>query len=1064
MDDDRDLLFGLLHASPDGLWLIGLDGQTLFANERLGRILGRSPDELGDLTVFDAVSDDQGRADLDEHLRLMRQGHPGRDNEEVLINRPDGTEAWTLVSWTPMHDASGALLGYLHRLTEYTARRRLLVALQDREQQLADAQRIARLGSWTWDLEADRMWWSQECYTVFDLSPDRFGETWTWFLSLIHPDDRDSVASIVLTAIRQHDTFRWEARVPTSSGATRWVRGLGEVERDDDGTVVRLSGTNQDITDVRSADEAATEATLRLQLLQRMAEAANRSTTVADALVRAAHALDEHSGWRPVCVFVRTERGAPLSALKLPEPGDGLPVPDVEQAEQCWQASDVVIAPWADHPGHSVVTLPVLSGRGVACVIQLLADVSEPDVYTWSLMRQISDQLSRVAERERAAVQLAEARDEAMAASRHKSEFLATMSHEIRTPMNGVIGLNDLLLRSDLDDQQRRLADGVRSAGLTLLALINDILDLSKIESGRLELEVTEFDVRAVVDETAMILSGPAQDKGLELIVGCSPAVPRTLLGDPVRLGQVLTNLGSNAVKFTEAGEVVIDLTLDGLDGHAPGTVGLRVEVRDTGIGIDEPDLAGLFDAFTQADRSTTRQHGGTGLGLAISQRLVGSMGGTIGVRSAPGAGSRFWFTVPLAVGDPEHDLTLLAAQPLRRRRVLVIDDNPTAASFVVRQLTTWNLQAQLATSADEAMTALSVAAAEGTPYDLALVDLEMPDVDGLELGRRIRLDESVGDVVLVLIAAEGSVGPGELAAAGFRGRTTKPVRASELYDAMLDATTATSAPVVQPRHRAPTPPALGLRVLVVEDNAVNQLVATGLLENLGCRVVAVGNGAEAVDALAPGHDIDVVLMDCRMPRLDGFDATRAIRAREPDGTHVPIIAMTASALPGERDRCLDAGMDDFLTKPVDPVQLAQAVTRAGSGRRSAAAAEPATAATPGVVAVLDTERVELLSELVKDGVSFFERTRMSFLSRIDGSLAQISIAVEDGDAERTALDAHQLRGSALNLGLSRVGAAAAEIEERARTGDLAGMRGLVAVLRGAVAEGVEALAAVPHP
>ncbi|MFB9311689.1 hybrid sensor histidine kinase/response regulator [Nocardioides plantarum] len=1079
---DDTLLRRLFDATPDALWLIGLDGRTLMGNRRFAELTGYPLEDLTSVTGF-MLADEQGRADFAAHLELMRSGHHGVDNEDVLLVRRDGTQIWTLASWAPVPDADGTgVIGYLHRMTEQTERRRLLDELQDREVQLATAQRIAKLGSWTWDLATDVVWWSPELYEIYGVSRDEFTCDYAGFVALIHPDDRAGFGASVLSAINQQDRFESEGRTITPSGELRWIRGVGEVERDDDGTVVRLSGTGQDVTERRLALDAATTATQRLFLLQQLAEAANRSTTLADALVRSAQLLDAESGWVPLCAVTRAERGGPLSALELPEPvAADLPPPDLEAAAECWRTREKVLTALPGRPGSTLLSLPVMAGRSMALVVQVIDETStDPDDdFAWSLMDQVSAQLSSVAERERAAEALAEARDQAMDASRHKSDFLATMSHEIRTPMNGVIGLTDLLLRTDLDDRQQRLAEGLRGAGLTLLALINDILDLSKIESGKLELEAIDFDVRHVVDETATILAGPAVDKGLELVVGCAPEVPRLVRGDPVRLGQVLTNLGSNAVKFTEAGEVVIDVHLapDGPGGAEDGTVLLRVEVRDTGIGIDlGEDAAGLFEAFTQADRSTTRQHGGTGLGLAISRQLAEGMGGEIGVHSTPGAGSTFWFTARLGAVDadaPADDGGLPAdtvgrradtdGPPLPRRRVLVAADHPSTTAFLVRQLAAWQLDVGQVGSADAAFTALTDAAAAGTPYDVALVDLTPTGVVSLELGQRLRAEPGLAALQLVLVAGEGAMTDVELAAAGYQARVTKPVRTSELHPALFGAggrgTVASAPDHPRPADR----PSLGLRVLVVEDNAVNQLVATGLLESLGCTVVAVGNGLEAVDALGEGHGFDVVLMDCRMPRMDGFDATRAIRARE-RGTRVPIIAMTASATEGERQRCLEAGMDDFLTKPVDPTQLAAAVARAPRGARDTPSLVVESSRPFVAEGALDPERVALLSELVKDGVSFFARTRTSFLARIDGALAQISIAVADGDLERSVADAHQLRGSALNLGLTRVGAAAGAIEELARTGDLSGADELVAVLREAVTEGVEALVAVDAP
>jgi two-component system, sensor histidine kinase and response regulator len=1060
--DDEELVRRAAATTPDALCLFGLDGEVRWCNQAFADLVGRPIEDLPG-TPGRELGDDDGRLQFDDHVEQMRRRHPGARDEEVLMRRPDGTVVWCLASWWPVRDDDGEVAAYLHQYFEYTRRRRALDRLRADQAKLEHAQRIAMLGSWSWHLGSGTVWWSDSMYGIHGVDPETFEPTWDSFVSLLHPDDRDQVTSTVLDALNTLDRYTYETRV-TVHGAVRWLRGVGEIHRDDDSRVDWVTGTVQDVTELRAAHETAAQATDNLLLLQQLAEAANRSTTLADALVRSAQLLAERTELRPLCVFVRHERGAELTPLKLPEPAaPDLPAPDPEIAERSWRRRQVDISPAAGRPDLELITLPVSGGRTMACVVQV---VGPAGATPWPLVRQAADQLSRVAERERTTQQLSEARDEAMAASRHKSDFLATMSHEIRTPMNGVVGLTDLLLRTDLDDQQRRLAEALRGSGLTLLALINDILDLSKVESGKLELEAIEFEVRTVVEETVLVLAGPAQDKGLDLRVGIDPDVPRLLRGDPVRLGQVLTNLGSNAVKFTAAGEVVVDVrTVDAGPEAADGEVLLRVEVRDTGIGITDEQRERLFEAFTQADRSTTRQHGGTGLGLAICRQLVEQMGGEIGVRSAPGTGSAFWFTARL--GAVPADGVSHLDRPLRRRRVLVVADDPATASSLTRQLTAWQLQVDQTRSATTALTMLG-GVAEGSPYDVVLVALA--EAEAVDLGRAVGGLRATVDLVLV---ADDDVDRQAVGAAGFRSVVRAPVRASELYRALLEAaepvpTTATTTAAIT--AATPAPPGarsadLGLHVLVVEDNAVNQLVATGLLENLGCTVTAVGNGAEAVDLLDGDHDVDLVLMDCRMPRMDGFDATRVIRARERDG-RVPIIAMTASALPGERERCLAAGMDDFLTKPVDPAQLAAAVARAGSGRVGSRAGsrpaapvpqQPASAATP----VLDPDRVEMLGELVKDGVSFFERARMSFLSRVDGSLAQINIAVQDGDAERAVADAHQLKGSALNLGLNRVGAAAEAIEELARTGTLAGADLLLEALRDAVTEGVEALAAV---
>ncbi len=935
----------LLDASPDGLLLLGQDGTILWANQRLADLSGHTVEDLvgkhGSL-----FTDQQGRRDFEAMLQVMRSGHPGHQNDDVRMVRSDGSHVWTLVSWAPALDDDGSVLGYLHRITEHTERRQLIDTLREREEQLELAQRLAHMGSWTWDTATDEVTRSDTLYRLFGGVAPGAPLTSATLLDWVHPEDRPGVVDAVLAAVRLRENFTFETRVLSEAHGQRWVRCVGGVESGAGAGAFRVVGTAQDVTDLHTADEAAGEATRRLQLLTQMAEAANRSSTVSDALVRAAAALQGTSNWRPVCAWVRAGRGGPLTTLDLPGLEPVRAAPDLARAQWSWEHREIDIAPLPDHPGHSLLSLPVLVGTRVACVIQLDADVTEPDTHTWSLVRQISGQLSRVAERERAAAELAEARDEAMEASQHKSEFLATMSHEIRTPMNGVIGLNDLLLQTDLDERQRRLAEALRGAGLTLLSLINDILDLSKIESGRLELESIPFDVRDVLDRTTTIIAGQAHEKGLELVVLAHPAIPQVLVGDPVRLGQVLTNLASNAVKFTDEGEVVVELSIEDAapapdkgtgtgtgTGDGAGTILLRCEVRDTGIGVHVGESE-LFDAFTQADRSTTRRHGGTGLGLAISRQLVDGMDGEIGVRPAPGGGSIFWFTARFTV-DPSLDTP--APAPLRRRRVLVVDDNETARRTAASYLLAWGLDVDTAASGAEALTALVTAAADAAPYRVAILDLDMPDGSGLELGRRIRATPSLVGLDLLLLSGDLSVSSEEILAAGFRGWSAKPLRPTGLYELLRGADGSAVVPEA-PRPPRPAAAANGWSILVVEDNPVNQLVARGMLEALGCTVVTVGNGEEALVALAPGHHFDIVLMDCRMPRLDGYDATRAVRATEVD-RRVPIIAMTASALPGERDRCIAAGMDDFLTKPVDPAQLAQAL-----GRHAPAPAPPDTA------------------------------------------------------------------------------------------------------------------------
>jgi signal transduction histidine kinase/CheY-like chemotaxis protein len=521
----------------------------------------------------------------------------------------------------------------------------------------------------------------------------------------------------------------------------------------------------------------------------------------------------------------------------------------------------------------------------------------------------------------RARGEVALARDAALEASRAKSTFLATMSHEIRTPMNGVIGLNDLLLTTQLDSQQRQYAEGVRGAGHALLGVINQILDFSKIESGHLDLETVDFDLVALVEGVAEVVSEPARSKDLELLAYCSPDLPPALRGDPVRIRQVLFNLAGNAVKFTAEGEVVVRAWLADGDGER---LAVRFEVSDTGIGVSPEDATRIFETFSQADSSTTRRYGGTGLGLAISRQLVDAMGGEIGVDSEPGRGSTFWFTVPLAPArDPEVVTAPRTAAALAGLRVLVVDDNATNRTILHDQLAHWGVKVDVVDGALAGLARLVAAREGGSAYDLAVLDLCMPDLDGLELARRISATPGIAGTRLVLMTSGPEISRAEAAAADIATALTKPVLMSRLRSTLEQVVA--DAPVRA--HHEPTAAASsGQRVLVVDDNEVNQLVAAGMLRNLGYAVELADDGVQGV-AAAVASQFHAILMDVQMPQMDGYAATAEIRRLEGESRHTPIIAMTATASEEERGRCLAAGMGDYLTKPMRRAEVASVLS-----------------------------------------------------------------------------------------------------------------------------------------
>jgi two-component system, sensor histidine kinase and response regulator len=641
----------------------------------------------------------------------------------------------------------------------------------------------------------------------------------------------------------------------------------------------------------------------------------------------------------------------------------------------------------------------------------------------------ISRDVSKLKEAE---VALEHARDAALETARIKSEFLANMSHEIRTPMNAITGMTDLLLDTQLDEEQREFVDTIRGSTDTLLAIINDILDFSKMEAGKLSIETIDFDLRDTIEDTAEMLAQRAQTKGVELLYSIDDDVPTLLRGDSRRVRQVLSNLISNAAKFTERGEIEVHVSrLSETDRE----VRVRISVRDTGIGLSQKTLPLIFNAFTQADGSTTRKYGGTGLGLAISKQLVEMMKGKIGVESQVGTGSTFWFDLPFAK-QPSMSQAVEAVPDFHNLRILVVDDNATNRNTLRHQLSRWHLRSSVAADAADALTQLRAAAAENDAYAVALLDMQMPGMDGLTLASAIKNEPALSGTRTIVLAPFGQRLDHELMdEAGITQCLIKPVKQSRLLDSLLNTTQTpfVSASLASPKEEAPhvrRPAAKALRILLAEDNAVNQKLALRQLQKLGYAAQPVSNGAEVLQEVER-VSYDVILMDCQMPEMDGYEVTRRIRESEKQsavkGSSVYIIAITAHALEGDRERCLSAGMNDYLTKPLHIAQLEAAINRAIRRRPVLEKSE----------SVLDPVCIAGLKELREPGQAdpLIELTDL-FNREADSCVRKMESGLAEHDSNATARAAHSLKGSASNLGANRLAAACASLEQNARLAD----------------------------
>jgi PAS domain S-box-containing protein len=1041
---------------PTPMWVTDAEGGIQFTNRTFREFCGVPHESVEGQQWRLLIHPDDMQEFAGETARAVRTHTTFK--AEARVRRADGEWRWLIAQTEPRFSTSGRFLGHVGLSTDITERKQAEQALQASEEKFRQLAENIRQFFWLKDPAADgflylspayEQIWERSCASVYQNPATR--------LEAIHPEDLERSRSDFARQMRGEE-IETEYRIRTPDGREKWIRGRTFPIRDPDGQLLRVAGIAEDITEYKHHEEALIRA-------QAEAEAANRQLAAEHVILDNERIiLRAFIDNVPDLMYVKDVESRFVVAnpsvarwMGAENPGDLLGKTDFD-----FYPRELAARFFADEQKIIHSRQPLFdqeeSSTSAANEPRLLLTTKVPLLDSEGRVTGIAGIGREITERKKAEdalhksnQDLQEATDrankltvEANQANAAKSAFLANMSHEIRTPMNGILGMTGLLLDSALSVEQRHFAEVVDASARSLLTVIDDILDFSKVEAGKLEIDSVDFNLHSLMSDFSEIMAEQARNRPIEFVCAVPPDVSANLKGDPGRLRQVLQNLVSNAIKFTHHGEVVLRVERI---SESESDAWLRFSVRDTGIGIPLNKQQTLFTSFTQVDASTTRKYGGTGLGLAISRKLVELMGGEIGLESQEGVGSAFWFTLHFA-RQQESARRNAPEVPVKGARILVVDDNATNREVLTAQLQSWGAAVVARESGPEALVCLRNAAAAGAPFHVAVLDGLMPGMDGAALGRAIQKDDDLKTIPLVMMTSLGRRGDARhFKEIGFAAYLPKPVRQSDLFDCLVTLLGGSCQAETQPlitRHSLRAARRSNARILLVEDNLTNQEVACGILRRLGWRADVAGDGNEALRLLEQ-TPYDLVLMDVQMPGMDGYEATQ--RIRDPHSAvlkhDVPIIATTAHAITGDAAKCLAAGMSDYVAKPIDPQTLekqvekwlARKVHEAHSAPPAGSPEEagPPQPASPISLPVFDREA--FLGRMMGDE-QFAHEVVAEFVKETPALIQTLAECVARGDLESIWKLAHKIKGSAANVGGESLRDAALKMEQAGKVGD----------------------------